>query len=247
MAQLKQCANGHYYDPSMYPACPYCSGGSIGIDRSVSNYDIKTSIPTGSVLTNPAATGANPADTPPTVPPNSVINTAEAGCRDGRNGETKKPDKPIGNYESVTVPVSPWKKPVHPEPPVDGTVPQPPQNDDEEILPQNCVVGWLVAVGGPYIGRSFELHHEYNYIGRETGDIMLAKDMQVSRVKNAWVMYSGRNNRFKFGAGESSNIVYVNNDELAANSSVVLKPYDKIEIGTSKFRFVPFCCDKFQW
>lgn len=245
MAQLKQCSNGHYYDTSMYPSCPYCSGASVGIDRSVADYGIKTTIPTGSVFTDSAAPITGPASATPTVSPDSFINPVD-GSHPGGNGETIKPVNPvIDDYESVTEPATPYQR--KKTDPQSQDTDSAPQTDDVEKLPQNSVVGWLVAVGGPYIGRSFELHHEYNYIGREAGDIILAKDAQVSRVKNAWVMYSGRNNRFKFGAGESSNIVYINDDELAANSSVILKPYDQIEIGTSKFRFVPFCCDQFHW
>jgi hypothetical protein len=37
-------------------------------------------------------------------------------------------------------------------------------------------------------------------------------------------------------------------DELLPNSSIVeLKPYSSIELGKSKFLFVPFCSDKFKW
>ncbi len=245
MAQLKQCPNGHYFDPSMYPSCPYCSDVTGKIDRSVSDYGIKTSIPTGSIGTvypgGVPETGDTPAGGNPTVSPGGSIGTMDVVNPDERKHDTVPPYK-IEDTKP-TVPVRP-KPEVYPQPKEPDPVPQ---NKDEEELPVNSVVGWLVAVGGPYIGRSFELHHEYNYIGRETGDIILAKDAQVSRIKNAWVMYSGRNNRFKFGAGESSNIVYVNNDELAANSSVVLKPYDQIEIGASKFRFIPFCSEQFKW
>ena len=34
MAQLFQCPNGHYFDPDINPSCPYCSGASVGVDRS---------------------------------------------------------------------------------------------------------------------------------------------------------------------------------------------------------------------
>ena len=105
---------------------------------------------------------------------------------------------------------------------------------------QRATVGCLVAVSGPHCGESFALYERYNYIGRESGDIVLAKDRCVSRVKNAWIMYSYTRNRFKIGAGESVNIVYVNQEELTADSSVVLEPYDLIEIGQSKLRFIPF-------
>ena len=245
MSQLKQCSNGHYYDPSMYPSCPYCSGTSTGIDRSVSNYDIKTTTPAGSIFTNPSGSGTEGG---PTVPPSSGISTEDVKPTSGTNGETVRPDKPVIEDYGVTKPVSMPRREYKDTAVIyQPATPAQPKTAEPEELPQSSVVGWLVAVEGPYVGKSFELHHEYNYIGRETGDIKLAKDPKVSRVKNAWVMYSGRNNRFKFGAGESSNIVYINDDELAANASVTLKPYDQIEIGDSKFRFVPFCSEQFQW
>ena len=33
MAELRTCENGHYYDPDIYPSCPYCTGMSTGVDR----------------------------------------------------------------------------------------------------------------------------------------------------------------------------------------------------------------------
>lgn len=34
MAELRTCENGHYYDPDIYPSCPYCTNVSVGVDRS---------------------------------------------------------------------------------------------------------------------------------------------------------------------------------------------------------------------
>ena len=76
-------------------------------------------------------------------------------------------------------------------------------------------------------------------------DVPSAKS--ISREKNFHVMYSIKNNRFKIGAGQSTNIVYLNDDELDAGSSQILNAYDLIEIGNSKFRFVPFCGEQFTW
>lgn len=36
--EMKQCANGHFYDASKNPQCPYCTGGSeIGVTRALGN------------------------------------------------------------------------------------------------------------------------------------------------------------------------------------------------------------------
>jgi hypothetical protein len=228
MAQLKQCPNGHYYDPSTHPTCPYCSGVSTGLDRSVDNYDIRTANPSRTLteLSRPGET-VTPASAIPSASvasmPNVTVKPTETELIDDYNGATRFVDPGLNRDRGKDSP------------------------EKENNAPQKFVVGWLVAITGPYEGKSFELHHGYTYIGREKGDIVLKKDDTVSGEKNASILYSPKNNRFKIGAGQSTNVVYVNDDELFAGSNVDLNPYDLIEIGQSKFRFVPFCSDQFKW
>ena len=206
MASLQQCSNGHYYDPSIHPSCPYCSNASASVDRSV-RIDYPASVADYDFPTAPPVKGNSDAGN--TVPPQ--------------------------DYSSHTVPVMPRRK-----------------NDDSETGkedndPQWLVVGWLVAVEGPYRGKSFEIHHGNTYIGREEGDIILRKDKAVSGSRQANTVYEERKNRFLLVAGQSTNLVYVDDELLPNSSNVELKPYSSIELGKSKFLFVPFCTDQFKW
>ncbi len=216
MANLQQCPNGHYYDPSVHSSCPYCSNAGAGIDRtvgfdkgeevSVQNYDI------------------------PTAPPKNPI----GAFVDGHDGKTAAPGRPMA-YQSVTVPI----RPLNPTEAKNGT--------NSPDAPKWLVVGWLVAIEGPYRGKSFEIHHGNTYIGRETGDIVLTRDAAVSASKHANTIYEERKNRYYLVAGQSTNLVYVDDELLPSSSHVELKPYSSIEIGKSKFLFVPFCTDQFKW
>lgn len=252
MANLKQCPNGHYYDPNMHPTCPYCSNASASIDRSVganyppsvAAYDYATANPAGPSTDGSMPFGGDSSYDGGTVPPDlgssgAVSNSFGVGSSNAfsgisypnhRDGDTVPPEDYAGKTTIV--------RPIFTEQRTDS---------DKKDEPQQMVVGWLVAVEGPYCGKSFELHHGYTYIGRQKGDILLSKDSAVSGEKHASILYSVKNNRFKVGAGQSTNVVYLNDDELYAGSNADLKPYDQIEIGTSKFRFVPFCNDQFKW
>ncbi len=230
MANLQQCPNGHYYDPGMYSSCPYCSGDGAGTDRtqapSVTNYDFATAPPK-----NPFG-DFKPEDRRPATAPASDYRFY--GLDGDSNGKTVPPSSPA-DYAGETLPLRPFST-------VKG------ENGAADAEPGSwLVVGWLVAIEGPYRGKSFEIHHGNTYIGREEGDIVLKKDRAVSSSRNANTVYEERKNRYLLVAGQSTNLVYVDDELLPNNSNVELRPYSRIEIGESKFLFVPLCTEKFKW
>lgn len=108
------------------------------------------------------------------------------------------------------------------------------------------VVGWLVCVHGEQKGKSFELHAGRNFIGRGRDmDIVLEKDMAVSRNKHAILIYEARSKIFLAQAGESRELFYINDEVVLSN--VKLKAYDELLIGNTKLLFVPFSGDSFTW
>ncbi len=224
MAQYKQCPQGHYYDPTMYNTCPYCSGVSRSVDTpgglgSSSTIPVNYQNNNVSPAAGPAAPAGGSIPTIEVVPP-------------------KKADAGTGTTNTIGGPTVP--APIN--------VPKP--KGDEETAPEDdtkFVVGWLVAVEGPYRGRSFELYNGYCSIGREQGDIILKKDKQVSREKNISTVYDSANNCFYITAGESRNVAHFNGKAILSGSSKEMNAYDEIKVGTTKFIFVPFCCDKFSW
>lgn len=111
---------------------------------------------------------------------------------------------------------------------------------------QEPVVGWLVCVSGVYKGESFNLKSGRNLIGRSGKmDVVLAKDLSVSRDKHAALFYDFRKRKFHIAQGDGNGIIYVNDDMLMETKEI--HDYDMIELGRGKFLFRSMCGDCFTW
>ncbi len=107
------------------------------------------------------------------------------------------------------------------------------------------IVGWLVCVEGPALGKDYHLWPKINKIGRDrSADVCISEDPKVS-AEQAKLAYDDRHNMFTLIPGAGSNHTYLN--DMPIYESKVLSAYDVIEFGDCKLFFVPFCCDKFQW
>ena len=116
-------------------------------------------------------------------------------------------------------------------------------NHEQDFSP---VVGWIVCIDGPSRGKDFPIRAGYNYIGRGKGnDICIPGDMHISGDRHAMIAYSPRGNKFTFSPANGRGIVYVNEEDVFV--PVVLKMRDIIEIGSTKFYFIPLCDDVFDW
>jgi len=108
------------------------------------------------------------------------------------------------------------------------------------------VVGWLVCVDGPEVGRDYRLRSEKNFIGRLASmDVSIAGDDSISRSNHAAVSFDPKNNTFKLYPGDGHGLVYLNGNELCAPEN--LKRGDVIELGKTTLVFVPFCGEGFKW
>lgn len=108
------------------------------------------------------------------------------------------------------------------------------------------VVGWLVCHEGPNQGRDYRIRSGYNTIGRDTGNqICIAGDDTIAREEHARIFFDIKKTCFHLIAGKGRSGAYVN-DEVVLQS-VVLQPYDILEIGTTRLIFVPFCGERFRW
>ena len=108
------------------------------------------------------------------------------------------------------------------------------------------VVGWLVCIDGPDKGRDYRIRSEKNFIGRSPDmDIYIENDGQISRKKHAVISYNPRNNTFKLLPGDGRALVFLNGDDV--EYAQVMNGHDLIEIGKSKFVFIPLCGKEFQW
>ena len=108
------------------------------------------------------------------------------------------------------------------------------------------VVGWLVCFEGYDRGRDFKLRSDKNFIGRDPSmDICLEGDNTISRKNHAVIAYNPKNREFMMTPGEGTGLVYVQTNAVYAPTK--LNAFVEIEIGTSKFVFVPLCGDNFDW
>jgi hypothetical protein len=108
------------------------------------------------------------------------------------------------------------------------------------------VVGWLVCIEGADRGRDYRLHGEKNFVGRAPAmDVCIAGDEAISREKHAAVSFEPKKRMFWLLPGESSGLVYLN--EEVVNTPTQIKSRDVIEIGRTKLVFFPFCDEQFNW
>ena len=108
------------------------------------------------------------------------------------------------------------------------------------------VVGWLVCVEGPEVGKDYRLYGRINTIGRaEDNDVVLAQEHTVSQKNHVRLAYDARHNNYQLIPGDGSNVTYLNDEPLYVPQR--LNAYDVLEMGETKLIFVPLCNDRFRW
>jgi hypothetical protein len=113
----------------------------------------------------------------------------------------------------------------------------------EEIEP---VCGWLVCVEGARVGKDYPIKTGKNFVGRaDDMDIQILGDNEITRRNHAIIVYDPKKINTVLLPGDSSGIVYLNQEAVYVPTP--LNSYDAIELGKSKFLFIPFCCEHFEW
>ena len=116
--------------------------------------------------------------------------------------------------------------------------------DPLEIM--DPVTGWLVCIEGASKGRDYRIRTEKNFIGRSDGmDIQILGDNNIARKNHAVIVYDPKKRVTLLLPGDSHGLVYYNGE--AIYSPVELVEHDTIELGKSKFVFVPLCGENFEW
>lgn len=216
--EIVRCANSHFYDAEKYSSCPICAGENGG------KKDIMPEIIDTTYFADPV---------PVTIPDN--------------NSKIDDIDR--------TMPISPIS-PVTPSnytgPEIEDYGSTQPANvfDMDTASPNkgifNPVVGWLVCIKGASRGADFQIHSQYNYIGRAKHmDICIPTDPHISAEKAAVLAYDNNDKTFFFSPGSGHNLVRINGSVVM--SPVVLKAYDVLTIGETQLLFVPLCGDHFDW
>lgn len=108
------------------------------------------------------------------------------------------------------------------------------------------VVGWLVCVQGPSLGKDYRLIAGRNSVGRDASNpVSITEDRSISRSKHAIVTYDPHSNSFFIQPGESSELCYINRNVVL--DSMPLRADDILTIGKTSLLFLPCCSEKFSW
>ena len=117
---------------------------------------------------------------------------------------------------------------------------------DDEYDGVEPVVGWLVCIEGAQRGQDYRIRSEKNFIGRsEEMHIQISGDNAISRRNHAVISYNPLQRNFFLIPGDGAGLVYHNNK--AVYSPVELTAYDVLQMGKSKFIFIPLCGIHFEW
>jgi len=110
----------------------------------------------------------------------------------------------------------------------------------------NPVCGWLVCVIGPTQGRDYKIRAGKNFVGRaDDMDIQILGDNGISRRNHAILVYDPKKKNTMLLPGDAAGIAYLDGEPVYTPEE--LYPYATIEMGQSKFLFLPFCGDNFNW
>lgn len=119
-------------------------------------------------------------------------------------------------------------------------------NSTQKHTAMSPCAGWVIALNGNHFGQDFRLKVGKNFVGRDSSmDVALEGDKSVSRNKHAILVYEPKQHLYLVQPGESSELVYLNNEVVL--SPVKLKAYDVITIGEVNLLFMPLCGDMFSW
>ena len=250
---LCRCEKGHFYDKEKFASCPHCAGGAAS-DAGLTE---AFTVPIGGGAPNPGQPYPSPEppagagfSAPPMAPPIAPMG-----------------NQPVAGIpaDQVTVPLQ-NVPPLQSIPPVQNTPPVaniPAASSQEKAVSPALAagipakmpvvnkvatpcVGWLIALGGEHLGTDFRLKVGKNFIGRSPQmDIALTEDKSVSRDRHAIVVYEPKAHLYLVQPGESSSLVYRNNEVVL--TPVKLEAYDMITVGDVNLLFMPLCGERFNW
>ncbi len=263
-------AEVHFFDGDKYSVCPVC-GKPEADNNQTSQIKPESKLQQEAPVKKGFFFGKGKKDKTPAyeeVKANNYTEEKECGTvamTEAVSLQMEEPSNPsmpqqASQYSTISKmvpPIPPVPTPVPTPQPISQTTPQPVSTPaasydsaktvgvyaDANTEP---VVGWLICVKGESLGESFNLKAGKNSIGRGAGmDVMLAQERSVSRDKHAIITYEPKKRIFLIQPGESSGLVYLN-DELLM-SFAQLSAYDTIQLGEAIFKFLPFCGESFVW
>ena len=218
----RTCGFGHVFDADIYPSCPYCNSRSRAI------------------------VFGGEKEIPPTGIPSNYQSGADASPTQNSYGGTVAPSgfgKPMAGENA---PIGPTQMPESMRRRMEQDRNNRTVGQFKQKLGIEPVVGWLVCIEGPEMGKDYHLYGRINTIGRaDSNDVVLAQDQTVSQKNHARVAYDLKHNQFQVIPGEGSNVFYLNDEPVYIPHP--LQAYDILEFGQTKLIFIPLCSDRFQW
>lgn len=232
MRRCEKC--GSFYNAAKDNVCPFCLEkveSEIGVTTPiyVEPVIVAKSEPVGMTQSEPAELGKTEAVVQEirfTEPVVSDMNAAEM---------------PVSEAVAESVPVQYVSEPEEEEEDYGRTVAV-----IKKQMGIDPVVGWLVCKTGVEKGKDYRIHAENNYIGRsESMDICIHGDETITRENHAIVTYDNIKGEFFFTPGMGRSIIRINGNVVLAPTK--LNAFDEIEMGITKFVFVPLCGPDFTW
>lgn len=222
--EIVRCSKGHFYDSEENSSCPLCAmengGGSKMIDNILAT-DAFITTPENRTVRGPKSTeavGNEPAKVQKYKPTVGV----------SYGSISTNPAQKVQDYPKT-----------EPVPVVDSKT-------EEAAVGFNPVVGWLVCIEGSAKGTSYEIHSQYNFVGRSAKmDISIPEDPHISAENSAVVAYDNIERVFFFGPGSGHNGVRVNGKMIL--NTTMINAYDVLTVGLTKLLFIPLCGDRFDW
>lgn len=222
-----QCPKGHWYDPSVHKTCPQCqeemmatmpSDSGFGKTEPVEGINFSWQDPGPTVDSGVGFSSIGKTE------PFSIQNFDDVGRQSSPSGiDEFPPSGPRPADIGITEPIS-----------------------DVGIHNFSPVVGWLVCIDGPEKGKDYRLHSGYNNIGRSPEmDVCILGDNKISRDKHCMVAFDPEGGEFYFGPVSGINLVKLNKKLVMMPTEI--HAYDELLIGSSRFKFVPFCGESFSW
>jgi len=110
----------------------------------------------------------------------------------------------------------------------------------------NPVVGWLICVGGPRSGLSYQLYDGKNFIGRgDDQTVQIHGDGTVSLRNHACIAYDSWNRTFTLLPGDSDGLVFFRGE--CVHKPERLADLSRIVVGRTELVFKPLCDNRFSW
>lgn len=251
---LSRCEKGHFFDKEKYAVCPHCAQGvqnpddlTVILDESVAGGSDMQQVDISGMSDLPSV---NPV--PPTFDSSSIPTTPLSGVGVNNSlGSGSAGLPPIGNIPAFTAGddgdhTVAFYDEYFSDSKSSGVSPAPAPAAQKALRVSTPCVGWLVATKGVHVGQDFRLKVGKNFIGRDMQmDIVLDGDKSVSRNRHAIVVYEPKQHAYLLQPGESSELVYLNNEVVMTPKE--LKAYDVITVGDVNLLFIPLCNATFNW